>query len=86
MSNNTVWGSRQTGGSSGGPEIVNLGMPPVLNGTGYGTDADFNIVVGVTSWGYTDTAVKQQGASPFTSGNIVPLVNAACTNYPLACF
>ncbi|MGZ3614065.1 MAG: trypsin-like serine peptidase [Syntrophales bacterium] len=86
MSNNTVWGSRQTGGSSGGPEIVNLGAAPYLNGTGYGTDSDFNTVVGVTSWGYTDTAVKQQGASAFTSGNIVPLVNAGCTDWPLACF
>ena len=33
MSNNTVWGSRQTGGSSGGPELVNLGIRGVLNAT-----------------------------------------------------
>jgi V8-like Glu-specific endopeptidase len=77
-SSNTVWGSRQTGGSSGGPEIVNLGAAAVLSGTGYGSDAALNTVVGVTSWGWTDTTVKQQGASPFTSSNIVPLVSALC--------
>jgi V8-like Glu-specific endopeptidase len=84
QSNNTVWGSRQTGGSSGGPEIVNLGIRGQLN-TPLGTDEDPNMVIGVTSWGYTDARVKQQGASPFTSGNIVPLVNAVCGDYPAAC-
>jgi hypothetical protein len=39
----------------------------------------------VTSWGYTSTSPKQQGASPFTSTNIVPLVNSACTAYPSRC-
>ncbi len=82
---NTVWGSRQTGGSSGGPELVNLGVVASLNGTAVGTDWDPNTVVGVTSWGYTDTTVKQQGASPFTSNNIVSLVNTACAAYPSAC-
>jgi V8-like Glu-specific endopeptidase len=78
-SNNTVWGSRQTGGSSGGPELVNLGIQPALS-TPLGYEANFNTVVGVTSWGYTDARVKVQGASPFTSANIVPLVNAACAS------
>ena len=83
---NTVWGSRQTGGSSGGPEVVNLGRAPVLSGgVGFGTDSDYNIVVGVTSWGYVDQAIKQEGASAFTSGNIVILRDAACTAYPKAC-
>lgn len=78
LSNNTVWGSQQTGGSSGGPELVNLGVPPVLSGTTTGTFPNPNVVVGVTSWGYTDPAVKLQGASSFTSNNIVSLVNTAC--------
>ncbi len=86
MSSNTVWGSRQTGGSSGGPEIVNLGAEPFLNGTSWGFDSDFNIIVGVTSWGYTDASVKQQGASAFTSGNVLLLHDVACGNYPLACY
>ena len=77
-SNNTVWGSRQTGGSSGGPELINLGLPPSLSGTATGTAPNPNSVIGVTSWGFTSTTVKQQGASPFTSNNIVPLVNSAC--------
>jgi len=82
MQNNTVWGSRQTGGSSGGPELVNLGVAAALSGTAYGTYSSYDIVVGVTSWGYTSDAVKAEGASPFTSGNIVPLVNAACGGSP----
>ena len=85
-SNNTVWGTRQTGGSSGGPELVNLGVAANLDGTtDYGTYPDFNTVVGVTSWGSTDPTVKQQGAAPFTSSNIVELVNAACNDYPANC-
>ena len=84
-SNNTSIGSLMTGGSSGGPWLVNLGMPPALSGTGFGNAASHNVVVGVTSWGYTDTTVKQQGASPFTSGNIVTLVNTVCGSTPAAC-
>lgn len=85
FSNNTIIGSLMTGGSSGGPWMVNLGIVPTLSGTGPGSAADHNTVVGVTSWGYTNTAVKQQGASPFTTGNIVPLVSAACSGAPSAC-
>ena len=85
LASNTVIGSLQTGGSSGGPWLVNLGMPPSLSGTGFGTAAAHNTVVGVTSWGYTSTLVKQQGASPFLSTNIVTLVNTACTAAPAAC-
>lgn len=84
-SDNTVWGSRQTGGSSGGPELVNLGVPAKLDGTGLGREARFNTVVGVTSWGYTNPEVKQQGASPFLSTNIKALVDAACAETPAAC-
>ena len=32
---NTVIGSLQTGGSSGGPWVVNLGVTPSLNGATY---------------------------------------------------
>lgn len=79
MAGNSVWGSLQTGGSSGGPELVNLGIAPVLSGgISFGTEPGRNTVVGVTSWGYTNQAIKQQGASPFLSTNIVPLVSAAC--------
>ena len=78
-SGNTIIGSLETGGSSGGPWTNNLGVAPSLNGVSYGTAANSNILVGVTSWGWVNLTQKQQGASPFTSGNIVPLVNSACT-------
>mgnify|MGYP000972664976 CR=1 FL=1 len=85
FSNNTIIGSLQTGGSSGGPWIVNFGLAPALAGTSFGSAASHNIVVGVTSWGFTNTAVKQQGASRFTSANIQALVNAECAVAPSAC-
>ncbi|MGZ8137113.1 MAG: trypsin-like serine peptidase [Methylococcaceae bacterium] len=82
FSNNTVIGSLQTGGSSGGPWLVNMGVKPALNGTTIGAAANHNIVVGVTSWGYTSTTPKEQGASPFTSDNIEVLVNTLCSPAP----
>ena len=62
-------------------------MPPTLSGgIGFGAAAVPNVVVGVASWGYVgvNSAIKQQGASPFTSGNISVLVNAACSTVPAA--
>jgi hypothetical protein len=38
-SNNTVIGSLQTGGSSGGPWLVNFGIKPALSGTAVGAHA-----------------------------------------------
>ena len=84
LSNNTVIGSNATGGSSGGPWIVNIGKKANTSDT-HGTDSANNTAVGATSWGYTDPAIKEQGASPFTSTNIVVLVDAACTAYPDRC-
>jgi V8-like Glu-specific endopeptidase len=83
--NNTIIGSLMCGGASGGPWLVNFGLRPVLTSTTDGTAPNPNTVVGVTSWGYDDPSIKQQGASPLTSGNIVPLVNAACIAVPAAC-
>jgi hypothetical protein len=87
FSNNTIIGSLLTGGSSGGPWLVNLGMSPAFNCdsngcTQPGSEGVHNRVVGVTSWGYNPTNGKyitmQQGASPFTSNNICSLINSAC--------
>jgi len=78
-------GSRETGGSSGGPWLVNYGQIASLSGTAVGTYPDSNRVVAVTSWGWNSDDPKEQGATPFTDGNIVPLVDAACTNYPSNC-
>ena len=82
LSNNTLIGSLQSNGSSGGPWVVNLGQPPVLTNINFGSAADHNIIVGVTSWGYNDASVKEQGASPFTTGNITVIVNAQCSTAP----
>ena len=56
-------GTAMTGGSSGGPWMVNFGIDAA--GVRYGAFADRNVVVGVTSWGWSDPQVKAQGVSYF---------------------
>ena len=82
MAYNTVIGSQMGGGSSGGPWVLNLGNRPAVTGLDgtEGTGAGSNLVVGTTSWGYTDETVRQQGASAFRGSNIVPMVDNICTN------
>jgi hypothetical protein len=82
---NTIIGSLMCGGSSGGPWLVNFGIRPVLSATAAGTAGDPNVVVGVTSWGYNDGLPKEMGAAPFTSANIVELMNTVCAEVPAAC-
>jgi hypothetical protein len=84
-SSNTIIGTLMRNGSSGGPWVNNFGVRPTLTGTSSGSAAGPNIVVGVTSWLYTDDAVKQEGASPFTSDNVASMVTTACTATPAAC-
>jgi V8-like Glu-specific endopeptidase len=84
-SSNTIIGSNMDGGSSGGPWLVNFGIAPTLTGETNGSAPTPNVVVGVTSWGYISTSPKEQGASPFTTNNIVSLVNSACTSVAAAC-
>lgn len=79
---NTVIGSEMQGGSSGGPWVADWGI--AASGS-LGNQPPHNVVVGVTSWGYIDPRIKQQGAAPFLSTNIVPLVSAACAAVPAAC-
>ena|ERR1700761_291324 len=63
---NTVLGSAQTGGSSGGPWLVNFGAKPaVAAGATLGSSSNANVVVGVTSWAYTKVGDNVQGASWF---------------------
>lgn len=83
--NNTVYGSLMCGGSSGGPVIANFGIKSDTTGTVDGKFARPNVVIGVTSWGYTGPDVKQQGASPLLASNISVLVKAACKENPDAC-
>lgn len=89
--NNVVWGSNQTGGSSGGPELQNFGTLPDFVGPPP-SDADPNIVSAVTSWGFTSGTVKVQGASRFSKNtafteksNIQTLWEVACDEHPDAC-
>jgi V8-like Glu-specific endopeptidase len=84
LSNNTIIGSLMTEGTSGGPWVVNLGIPPSLSGTSFGQAANHNTVVGVTSWALVGDDTKH-GASPFTSGNVLALLQAACDATPAAC-
>lgn len=84
-SSNTVIGSLMCGGSSGGPWLVNFGVRPELTGTLAGNYPETNVVIGVTSWGSTHAAVKNMGASPFSSKNIAVLVEQACKGHPEAC-
>jgi len=85
LSKNTIIGSNMNGGSSGGPWVENFGLPSGLTGETNGSFTQQNTVVGVTSWGYTDASVKEQGAAPFTSGNIGALVTVVCGANPGAC-
>ncbi|MEX0343490.1 MAG: hypothetical protein AB3N20_01110, partial [Rhizobiaceae bacterium] len=65
---NTQLGSAMSGGSSGGPWMVNFGTRPIVTDTTLaflGYQNATNNVVGVTSWGYTDRLVNVQGASWF---------------------
>jgi hypothetical protein len=82
---NTIIGSNMDGGSSGGPWVENFGLPATLTGETNGSFPFPNIVVGVTSWGEGNRAIKIQGASPFTVGNINALVTAACAVFPGNC-
>jgi V8-like Glu-specific endopeptidase len=84
-SDNTIIGSLMCEGASGGPWLINFGVQPTLTGADLGRAPSPNQVIGVTSWGSTDDAVKWMGASPFLSTNIVVLVDAACKAYPDVC-
>lgn len=86
LAGNTVIGSAQTGGSSGGPWLVNFGAAPLNDSSNPdGTNPNRNTVIGVTSWGYTNAGVKQQGASFFTKEKLQDLFGSVCPYYPEAC-
>lgn len=66
-------GSALTGGSSGGPWIANYGIDADLRkDANYGQDADRNVVMAVTSWGYEDPNILLQGASFFGTNKEYP--------------
>ena len=93
---NTQLGSAQTGGSSGGPWLVNFGTKPkITEGEATpGNKAQLNTIVGMTSWGYTQPGPNVQGASwlgvnteypkakygNYGAGNVGFMVQEACKN------
>jgi V8-like Glu-specific endopeptidase len=72
------YGSDMTGGSSGGPWVQNFGDPLSAAPSG-SRNLKRNGVVGVTSYGYTDTSVKVLGASGFNA-EFTNMLNTACGN------
>lgn len=98
---NTQIGSAQTGGSSGGPWIVNLGTKPVVTEPALASlgSSTVQAVVGVTSYGSTTVGYNRQGSSYFGqntayplaaygaygAGNIGKLVQDTCTAGPAYC-
>jgi len=89
---NVIIGSNQTGGSSGGPWLMNFGTATSSFTGTPPKDNESNQVVATTSWGYTNDAAKVQGASRFARNNAYPnqsniqsLVNSACNANPGAC-
>ena len=83
---NNIWGSSQTGGSSGGPEVVNLGKKPTIKKPGTGAkEKKANRIVCVTGWGYTTKNQKELGCSYFVKSLVKPLVDSGCSQTPKPC-
>lgn len=71
-------GTAQTGGSSGGPWLVNFGAPPTLTtAASLGSAAAPNMVVGVTGWGVNAVGSNLQGASLFGTNTQFPKASYA---------
>lgn len=92
--NNVAVGSNQTGGSSGGPWLLNFGVDTSFSGDAEPNDNVSNVVVATTSWGYRGASAGNmiQGASRFAKNsvftvksNVATLIEAACDDYPWAC-
>jgi len=62
---NTLMGSPMTGGSSGGPWLVNFGTVPAMVSPATTGSSPAMSVIGVTSWGYTTPGSELVGASWF---------------------
>jgi hypothetical protein len=69
QSNNTVIGSLMCGGSSGGPWLVNFGIRPAYHVSCW--TSPVNVVMGVTSWGYTTSALQGNKGRAHSSARIL---------------
>jgi V8-like Glu-specific endopeptidase len=77
-----VYGSDMTGGSSGGPWVQNFNRK--ASGQGGGQNRARAAVVAVTSYGFTNAAIRAQGGSEFQREFRV-LRQDACFNQPGNC-
>ncbi len=89
---NVIIGSNQTGGSSGGPWLMNFGTETSSFSGTAPIDNESSQVVATTSWGFTLDTIKVQGASRFSKNtayteksNIESLVESACAANADAC-
>lgn len=75
--NSVEYGSDMTGGSSGGPWVQNFGAAAVgqVNGSNRGR----NQVVGITSYGYTNTGPLVQGSS-IPDNRFTDILHTVCTH------
>lgn len=81
--NNTVlYGSDMTGGSSGGPWVMNFGA--ASSGQTGGLQPARNRVIGITSYGFVDPAIKIQGSS-IPDSRFIGILNQICANQPGNC-
>ncbi|MCW1933277.1 trypsin-like serine peptidase [Pararhodobacter zhoushanensis] len=76
-----VYGSGMEGGSSGGPHILNMGE--ISDSARQASQMPSrNVVMAVTSWGYSGGDIKIQGASPLSgvsnANNFLELFNQFC--------
>jgi hypothetical protein len=75
--NSAEYGSDMGGGSSGGPWVQNFGTAAA--GQTGGLNAGRNLVVGITSYGYTNTGIKVQGSS-IPDSRFVSLLKSVCAH------
>jgi V8-like Glu-specific endopeptidase len=82
-SNNGLWGSDMTGGSSGGPVILNF-RQDYAGLSGSTQDNGANRATSVVSWGYTAPGPQVQGGSQFNA-TFANMFNQTCSAYGWAC-
>ena len=81
--NNCTWGTDMTGGSSGGPVVLNFRVTASNSGT-LPLENNDNRVVATVSWGYVNQGVKVQGGS-IVNSVFGALINDTCAANPGAC-
>jgi V8-like Glu-specific endopeptidase len=81
--NNGIWGSDMTGGSSGGPVVLNF-RQDYVGLSGSTQDNGANRLTSVVSWGYISTGPQVQGGAQF-DGTFGSMLSATCSAYAWAC-